>query len=185
MIKNCELTRLKGHLTTNTALAVSSCDQFLVTGSQDTKVKLWDTRANACVATFREHTGAINALQMSPDAKWVASGSSDGSLKIWDRTADKILANFAFPGQSVTCLQFNPQTLTLANGSTDRTVKFWDLDIHSMKIITKTSMDTAAISHLTFSEQNYEYLFTASADNIRLWNIENNQQLDCISVPPK
>lgn len=46
-------------------------------------------------------------------------------------------------------------------------------------------MDTSAISHLAFSEQNAEYLFAASADNIRVWNIESNQALDCISVPPK
>jgi hypothetical protein len=28
-------------------------------------------------------------------------------------------------------------------------------------------------------------LFAASQDHIRVWNIEKNQTLDCISVPPK
>jgi len=41
-----EACKLVGHMTTCTALARSDGDQFLVTGSKDTKVKLWDTRAN-------------------------------------------------------------------------------------------------------------------------------------------
>lgn len=160
-------------MTTCTALARSDGDQFLVTGSKDTKVKLWDSRANQNVATFREHTGTINTLQMSPDAKWVASGSSDGSLKIWDVTADKVLANFYFPNQSVTCLQFNPKTLTLANGSSDRTVKYWDLE--TLGNISKTSCDSSPIIHIAFSGDNPEHLFACSNDNIRLWNVESNQ----------
>jgi len=37
-----EVVKLKGHLTTCTALAGSKTDTCIVTGSQDTKVKLWD-----------------------------------------------------------------------------------------------------------------------------------------------
>ena len=65
-----------------------------MTGSQDCKVKLWDTRAAKNVASFKNHTGTINTLQMSPDARWVASGSDDGSLRIWDVRADKQITNF-------------------------------------------------------------------------------------------
>lgn len=120
---------------------------------------------------------------MSPDAKWVASGCSDGSLKIWDIAANKVLANFYFPSQEVTCLQFNPRTLTLANGSSDRTVKFWDLE--TMTNITKTNCDSARILNIAFSRDNPEHLFACSQDNIRLWNIESNQLLDCLATPPR
>ena len=91
-------------MTRCTALSCAEGDNQLVTGSKDTKVKLWDTRVSSNIATFRKHTGTINTLQMSPDAKWIASGSEDGCLKIWDVTADKEIANFYIPGLSVTCL---------------------------------------------------------------------------------
>ena len=84
-------------------------DNYLVTGSQDTKVKFWDQRTNSCVATFREHSGKINSVRMSPDSKWVASGSDDGTLKIWDVTANKVLANFTqMNNAACTCIEFNP-----------------------------------------------------------------------------
>lgn len=73
--------------------------QTLISGSEDTKVKVWDLRSNKCVMTFKEHTGPINCVQLSPDGKWAASGASDGALKIWDCSSGQVLSNFYLPGQ--------------------------------------------------------------------------------------
>lgn len=81
---------------------------ILLSGSEDTKVKVWDSRQQKCMYTFIQHSGKINSVQLSPDARWAASGADDGALKIWDITSGKVLANFQFPGQAVTCIQFNP-----------------------------------------------------------------------------
>lgn len=62
---------------------------IIVTGSEDTKVKVWDLRTNKPIQTYREHTGAINSVQLSPDSKWVASGGEDGSLRLWDIASGK------------------------------------------------------------------------------------------------
>jgi len=49
-----------------------------------------------------------------------------------------------------------------------------------------TPIDTSAITNLTFDEErNSEYLFAASSENIKLWNIETNKLLDCLSIIPK
>ena len=71
----------------------------------------------------------------------------------------------------------------MANGSTDRTVKYWDLE--SMENISKSGRDSTPISHICFSTENPDHLFACSAENIRLWNIETNQALDCLGLPPK
>jgi WD40 repeat protein len=34
----------------------------LVTGSEDTKAKVWDLRTQKNTMTFREHTGIINSI---------------------------------------------------------------------------------------------------------------------------
>lgn len=82
----------------------------------------------------------------------------------------------------MTCIEYNPQNLALANGSTDKTVKYWDLEQFSN--INITSGDSSAITNLTFDE-NAEFLFAASSENIKLWNIESNKLLDCLSIIPK
>jgi WD40 repeat protein len=61
----------------------------------------------------------------------------------------------------------------LANGSSEKTVKYWDLE--SFQGISVTSIDSSPITHLTFFEENNpDYLFAASGENIKLWDIENN-----------
>ena len=72
----------------------------------------------------------------------------------------------------------------MANGSTDRTVKYWDLE--QFQNINVTPVDSSPITNLTFDEdKSPDYLFAASNENIKLWNIENNKLLDCISIIPK
>lgn len=73
--------------------------------------------------------------------------------------------------------------MALANGSTDKTVKYWDLE--QFCNINVTPIDTSAITNLTFVEDNSEFLFAASSENIKLWNIETNKLLDCLSIIPK
>ena len=46
-------------------------------------------------------------------------------------------------------------------------------------------MDTSEINHLCFYEENADLLFAASNDHVRLWNVETNKQLDCLSLPPR
>jgi WD40 repeat protein len=51
--------------------------------------------------------------------------------------------------------------------------------------ISVTQEDSAEINHLSFYGDNPELLFAASSENIKLWNVESNKLLDCLSLPPK
>lgn len=62
-------------------------------------------------------------------------------------------------------------------------MKYWDLE--TFENVTKTSGDTSGILNLAFSHEHQDLLFACSQDNIRIWNIETNNQLDVMSVPPK
>lgn len=109
LAKKTDVAKFLGHQARITCLHYDQWGQnLLVTGSDDTKVKVWDVRMQKCVITFTQHTQRINAVALSPDSKWVASGSDDGSLKIWDIASGKIEGKFEFPGQAVTCIAFNP-----------------------------------------------------------------------------
>lgn len=63
-------------------------------------------------------------------------------------------------------------------------MKYWDLE--QFKSINVTPVDSSPITNLTFDEErNSEHLFAASSENIKLYNIETNKLLDCLSIIPK
>lgn len=172
-----------------TSIALEEQSNLIATSSLDSTVRVWDLRAgsSSSIYTFQGHTDAVKDVAISPDGAWVASGGVDGSLKVWEITSGKIVEELPLhtPGSKhqLTCLDFNPQTLTLATGSTDKTVKYWDLE--SFDQICCTTNDSSEINHLCFYEENADLLFAASNDHVRLWNVETNKQLDCLSLPPR
>jgi WD40 repeat protein len=56
--------------------------KYLVSGSTDTNVKIWDLRTKSSIRTLKGHTKPVNCVSFSPDGKWIASGGDDGCLKV-------------------------------------------------------------------------------------------------------
>jgi WD40 repeat protein len=66
------------------SIVFSSDERLLVSGSNDTTVKLWDVQTGGVVKTFYGHTSTILSLSISSDSTRIVSGSSDQRLHLWD-----------------------------------------------------------------------------------------------------
>src|SRR5262249_13634934 len=79
---------LKGHGETVYAIAFSPDGKFVVTGSFDKTVRLWDAATGKEIKTYGGATGSHNnlvlAVAFSANGQMVASGGSDNTAKIWD-----------------------------------------------------------------------------------------------------
>jgi WD40 repeat protein len=64
-------------------VAYSRSGKYLVSGSLDTTVKVWDVRAED-VVSLEGHEKTVWSVCFSPDEELVVSGSFDNTLKIWD-----------------------------------------------------------------------------------------------------
>ena len=75
---------LKEHRNACNCLAVPSSPSMasLISGSQDTNVKVWDLRTGKSSHTFRAHEGAVNGVSFAPSGQWVGSGGDDGTVKV-------------------------------------------------------------------------------------------------------
>ncbi|KAL8948366.1 MAG: hypothetical protein Q9222_005437 [Ikaeria aurantiellina] len=81
------------------------------------------------VATFGEHTAAINRALPSPDHAFFLTASDDGSVKIWDTL--RLERNLAYrsrqthrhaTGSKVKCVTFVENTHTFISGATDGSI---------------------------------------------------------------
>ena len=73
-----------GHTGSVEAVAFSPDGRFIVSGSGDRTLGLWDAANGALLKTFRGHDGPVYSVAFSPDGRFIVSGSDDQTLKLWD-----------------------------------------------------------------------------------------------------
>ena len=73
---------LNGHRNSVYCLEISSNNSFIVSGSWDKTLRIWNKDGSE-VATLNGHKDVVSCFAISSDDLWIISGSDDKSLKIW------------------------------------------------------------------------------------------------------
>ena len=56
---------------------------FLVSGSRDKTIKMWDTSSGLCLFTLVGHDNWVRQLKFHPRGKYLFSSSDDKTLRTW------------------------------------------------------------------------------------------------------
>lgn len=59
---------------------------FLASGSRDKTIKVWDVKAEKCIATLVGHDNWVTDICFHPNGKFLISVSDDKSMRVWDLT---------------------------------------------------------------------------------------------------
>ena len=65
------------------SVAFSPDGKFIVSGSGDMTVRLWDIQGNPVGQPFQGHESLVNSVAFSPDGKFIVSGSDDMTVRLW------------------------------------------------------------------------------------------------------
>jgi WD40 repeat protein len=82
---------IKGHTDTVTALAYSPDGKFLISGSKDQTIRIWDGATGKEVRRMNGHKAAITSLAVSGDGRSLTSQSKDKKTIVWDLATGKIV----------------------------------------------------------------------------------------------
>ncbi|RKP10356.1 WD40-repeat-containing domain protein [Thamnocephalis sphaerospora] len=100
--------------------------QYVVTGSRDKVLKLWDTQSGQCVHTFVGHDNWVRGVVFHPAGKFLLSASDDKTMKVWEMRSGRCQKTIEAHQHFTTCIAFNGTSPVVATGSVDQLVKVWE-----------------------------------------------------------
>ena len=168
------------------SVAFSSNSHWLVTGSSDGLIRLWNLLAPNPVARpdiLIQSGPPLRGVMFSPDSSLLAVGSSDGMVRLWKLNEQGALPRpIILKGElaSTNAIGISSNNYWLATGGEDGLVRLWDLRSLPTSI-PKTFIELRGhqgfIRSIAFNPDS-TMLATASSDGtIRLWPAMNLTQL--------
>ncbi|KAM7372061.1 hypothetical protein PAMP_009256 [Pampus punctatissimus] len=160
---------------------------FIVSGSQDCTVKVWDLPADFSTtgedihqltarATEKAHDKDVNSVAVSPNDKLLASGSQDRTAKLWSLTGKGtvgLLGVFRGHRRGIWAVCFSPVDQVLATTSADGTTKLWGLqDFSCLKTF---EGHDASVLKVIFVSRGTQLLTSGSDGLVKLWTIKTNE----------
>jgi WD40 repeat protein len=70
-------------------IAISEDNKFIVSGSVDKTIKVWERESGSLLQELKGHQRDVNCVAISYDNKFIVSGSKDWSIRVWERESGK------------------------------------------------------------------------------------------------
>lgn len=171
------ILKQQGHLYGLNVLDFSSEGQFVVTGGEDGKVKLWNTLSGFCIITFKDHLAPVTGVKFigQGQGRAVITSSLDGTVRAYDLLRYKNFRTLTAPNSvQFTALAADHMGEVVCAGSMDPfSIFVWSLQ--TGKLLEVLAGHEGPISCLEFHTPT-SMLASGSWDGtLKLWNVFGNQ----------
>uniref|UniRef100_A0A8C2FP23 PWP2 small subunit processome component n=1 Tax=Cyprinus carpio TaxID=7962 RepID=A0A8C2FP23_CYPCA len=199
----------QGHFTNMNSLAYSPDGQYLVTGGDDGKVKVWNTNSGLCFVAFTEHSSSVTNVAFTSSGLVVVSASLDGTVRafdlhryrnfrtmtsgelvcagsqdsfeifLWSMQTGRLLEVLSGHEGPVSNLCFSPVQSVLASVSWDKTVRLWDM-LDSWQTKETLRLTSDGLA-VTYRPDGQELAVASLDGEITFWNPQTGGQTGSIS----
>ncbi|WP_428011548.1 protein kinase domain-containing protein [Baaleninema sp.] len=158
------------------AIAFTPDGNTIVTASQDTTIRLWDTRTGIRKLTLNNHTKAVNDIVISADGHIIVSASDDRTIRVWDLRSGRVLHTLQGHTGAVTSLALSADASTLVSGGEDKTLRVWNVR-QGVQIRALTGHE-AGVRSVALSPDGTTIASSGADNTVRLWNVFPGAEID-------
>ena len=184
-----------GHRAFVKDMVFSPDGEFLISGSDDKTIRIWDWKSGISLRTLRGqigdgNEGKIFALAISPDGKTIAAagyfgpGLGDrppyGDVRLFDFSTGKITAVLKGLDYANYDVAFSPDGEFIAAGGQDGMVMVWRRDQASGTVwsdFATLDADSYHISQVGFVAGGSRLVATTTDNGIRLWDMATQEEI--------
>ncbi|KIK37077.1 hypothetical protein CY34DRAFT_477020 [Suillus luteus UH-Slu-Lm8-n1] len=173
---------LKGHEEKVNDVAFILGTRFLVSGSEDKSLRVWDLDTGKQVGEpLLGHDAVVRVLARSPNGRWIVSGADNGSILVWEIATNKTESElkrvpvlFKGHGSAFWGVVFAPDNETFASASLDQTVCVWKRETGEI-VFGPLKVGSYAFS-VAYSPDGTK-LAAGTDKHIIIWNLKTGKEL--------
>ncbi|KAJ8246716.1 hypothetical protein GJAV_G00254600 [Gymnothorax javanicus] len=166
----------QGHFNNMAALSYSPDGQYIATGGDDGKVKVWNTTSGLCFVTFTEHSSTVTGVVFTSRGFVVVSSSLDGTVRAFDLHRYRNFRTFTSPQPTqFSCLAVDVSGELVCAGAQDSFQIFlWSLQ--TGRLLEVMLGHEGPISGLSFSPVRAVLASVSWDRSVRLWDMLDSWQ---------
>ncbi|KAJ1774587.1 U3 snoRNP protein [Coemansia sp. RSA 2523] len=161
----------QGHFYDMSCVAYSGDGQYVATGGDDAKLKVWNALSGFCFITFSEHTSSVTAVQFTKGSQVVLSASLDGTVRAYDLVRYRNFRVFTSPTPvQFTSLAVDPSGEIVCAGCQD-SFEIYVWSMQTGKLLDVLSGHEGPISALAFRPDGLSLASSSWDKSVRFWDV--------------
>jgi WD40 repeat protein len=183
------------------SIAFSPDGKFIVSGSADNTVRIWNVATGKEIARMLPdyfaltqngttyYMSGVYHVAFSPDGKYIASSGTDGNVYIWEVSSGREIARLSpllkhdispYLSYSALSVAFSPDSKYVVSGSTDKTIRIWEIktqrEVASFGFFGGEAVSPSGVNSVAFSPDG-RYIVWGSDITVHVWDTISKQEI--------
>jgi WD40 repeat protein len=164
---------LEGHESFVNCVAFTSDNKYIVSGSWDETIRIWNMIEKKEEGILEGHTSGVTSLAITTDNKYIIS-AGDKTIRIWnfeERKQESVLKGHTDPVRAVAVTSDRKY---IVSTGLDKTVRIWNLQTRLEEAVLEGHSDYVTCISITSDDK---YAVSGSVDkSLRVWNLKKRTQ---------